>query len=49
MSGVCAELAEAAREPGEDWAYGYPHEAFVAGIDRFEGETVDRHISPPPR
>lgn len=36
-------------EPAEDWAYCYPHDAFVERIEHFEGETVDRHLAPPRR
>jgi uncharacterized UBP type Zn finger protein len=36
-------------EPGEAWAYCYPHDAFLERIEHFAGEAASRHLSPPRR
>jgi hypothetical protein len=34
-------------EPGEDWAYCYPHDLGVEGFDARPGEAAPRHFDPP--
>ncbi|SRR6266511_5240241 len=36
-------------EPDEDWAYCYPHDAFVEGFPAKPGESASRHFEPPVR
>lgn len=33
-------------EPGEDWGYCYPHEAFVEEVRPFPGEPAPVHYAP---
>jgi hypothetical protein len=34
-------------EPGEDWAYCYPHDLGVEGFPAKAGEAAPRHFDPP--
>ena len=34
-------------EPGEDWAYCYPHDQMVDGLQFAPGESTSRHYSAP--
>jgi len=34
-------------EPGEDWGYCYPDDAFVEELRAFPGEPARRHFDPP--
>jgi len=34
-------------EPGEDWAYCYPDDAFVEELRTLHGEAAPRHYGPP--
>lgn len=33
-------------EPGEDWAYCYPHDQFIEELAARSGESAPRHFSP---